>query len=34
MDLKENMVTVIMMQTPSGALQRDFENATWQAIVE
>lgn len=34
MDPKENMVTVIMMQTPTGALQRDFENAAWQAIVE
>jgi CubicO group peptidase (beta-lactamase class C family) len=34
MDPKENMVSIIMMQTPSGPLQRDFENATWQAIVE
>ncbi len=34
MDPKENMVTVIMMQTNTGALQRDFENAAWQAIVE
>jgi len=34
MDPKENMVSIIMMQTPTGPLQRDFENATWQAIVE
>jgi CubicO group peptidase (beta-lactamase class C family) len=34
MDPKENMVSIIMMQTPTGPLQRDFENATWQSIVE
>jgi CubicO group peptidase (beta-lactamase class C family) len=34
MDPKENMVSIIMMQTPTGPLQRDFENAIWQAIVE
>jgi CubicO group peptidase (beta-lactamase class C family) len=34
MDPKENMVSIIMMQTPTGPLQRDFESATWQAIVE
>jgi CubicO group peptidase (beta-lactamase class C family) len=34
MDPKENMVSIIMMQTATGPLQRDFENATWQAIVE
>jgi len=34
MDPKENMVSIIMMQTPTGPLQRDFENALWQAIVE
>jgi hypothetical protein len=34
MDPRENMVSIIMMQTASGPLQRDFENATWQAIVE
>ena len=34
MDPKENMVTIIMMQTSTPALQRDFENAVWQAIVE
>jgi hypothetical protein len=29
------MVTIIMMQTSTTpALQRDFENAVWQAIVE
>jgi CubicO group peptidase (beta-lactamase class C family) len=33
-DPKENMVTIIMMQTATGPLQRDFENAVWQAIVE
>jgi CubicO group peptidase (beta-lactamase class C family) len=30
----EKMVTVIMMQTSTGALQRDFENAVFQAIVD
>jgi CubicO group peptidase (beta-lactamase class C family) len=34
MDPKESMVTIIMMQTATGPLQRDFENAVWQAIVE
>jgi CubicO group peptidase (beta-lactamase class C family) len=34
MDPKENMVSIIMMQTATGPLQRDFENALWQAIVE
>ena len=34
MDPKEKMVSVIMMQGASGPLQRDFENAIWQAIVE
>jgi hypothetical protein len=34
MDPKGNMVSIIMMQAASGPLQRDFENATWQAIVE
>jgi CubicO group peptidase (beta-lactamase class C family) len=33
-DPKENMVSIIMMQTATGPLQRDFENAVWQAIVE
>jgi CubicO group peptidase (beta-lactamase class C family) len=30
----EQMVTIIMMQTSTGALQRDFENAVAQAIVD
>jgi CubicO group peptidase (beta-lactamase class C family) len=30
----EKMVTIIMMQTSTGPLQRDFENAVFQAIVE
>jgi CubicO group peptidase (beta-lactamase class C family) len=30
----EKMVTIIMMQTSTGALQRDFENAVFQAIVD
>jgi len=30
----EKMVTVIMMQTSTGPLQRDFENAVFQAIVD
>jgi CubicO group peptidase (beta-lactamase class C family) len=34
MDPKEKMVSIIMMQGASGPLQRDFENAIWQAIVE
>jgi CubicO group peptidase (beta-lactamase class C family) len=33
-DPKENMVSIIMMQTATGPLQRDFENAAWQAIIE
>lgn len=34
MDPKENMVSIIMLQTPNGPTQRDFEGAVWQAIVE
>jgi CubicO group peptidase (beta-lactamase class C family) len=34
MDPKEKMVSIIMMQGASGPLQRDFENAIWQAIIE
>jgi CubicO group peptidase (beta-lactamase class C family) len=34
MDPKERMVSIIMMQGASGPLQRDFENAIWQAIIE
>ena len=30
MDLQEKMVTIIMMQTAAGALQRDFDNAVMQ----
>jgi CubicO group peptidase (beta-lactamase class C family) len=30
----EKMVTIIMMQTATGPLQRDFENAVFQAIVD
>jgi CubicO group peptidase (beta-lactamase class C family) len=30
----ERMVTIIMMQTSTGPLQRDFENAVFQAIVD
>ena len=33
-DPLEKMVTIIMMQTSTGALQRDFENAVMQAIVD
>ena len=33
-DPTERMVTIIMMQTSVGALQRDFENAVMQAIVK
>lgn len=33
-DPKEKMVTIIMMQTATQALQRDFENAVMQAIVD
>jgi CubicO group peptidase (beta-lactamase class C family) len=34
MDRQEKMVTVIMMQVSTGALQRDFDNAVMQAIVD
>jgi CubicO group peptidase (beta-lactamase class C family) len=34
MDPKEKMVSIIMMQGASGPLQRDFENAVWQAMTE
>jgi CubicO group peptidase (beta-lactamase class C family) len=34
MDPKENMVSIIMLQTPNGPTQRDFEAAVWQAIAE
>ena len=34
MDSKENMVSIIMLQTANGPTQRDFEAAVWQAIVE
>ena len=34
MDPKEHMVSIIMLQTPNGPTQRDFETAVWQAIVE
>ncbi len=34
MDPKEKMVRIIMMQTQTPQLQRDFENAVMQAIVE
>jgi len=34
MDPKEKLVSIIMMQGASGPLQRDFENAVQQAIVE
>jgi CubicO group peptidase (beta-lactamase class C family) len=33
-DPKENMVSIIMMQTLTPALHRDFENAVMQAIVD
>jgi CubicO group peptidase (beta-lactamase class C family) len=33
-DPREQMVSIIMMQTNYGPVQRDFENALWQAIVE
>jgi len=33
-DPKEQMATIIMMQTATPQLQRDFEAAVWQAIVE
>ena len=31
---KEQMVTVIMIQTQVAAVQRDFENAVTQAVIE
>jgi CubicO group peptidase (beta-lactamase class C family) len=34
MDPKEQLVSIIMMQGASGPLQRDFENAVQQALVE
>jgi len=34
MDPKEKLVSIIMMQGASGPLQRDFENAVWQAMTE
>ena len=34
MDPKEKIVSIIMMQGASGPLQRDFENAVQQAIIE
>lgn len=34
MDPKEKLVSIIMMQGASGPLQRDFENAVQQAMVE
>jgi CubicO group peptidase (beta-lactamase class C family) len=34
MDPKEKMVTIIMMQVSTGALQRDFDNAVMQAIID
>jgi CubicO group peptidase (beta-lactamase class C family) len=33
-DPQEKMVTIIMMQVSTGALQRDFENAVMQAIID
>jgi CubicO group peptidase (beta-lactamase class C family) len=33
-DPKEKMVSIIMMQGASGPLQRDFENAVWQAMID
>jgi CubicO group peptidase (beta-lactamase class C family) len=34
MDRHEKMVTIIMMQVSTGALQRDFDNAVMQAIID
>jgi CubicO group peptidase (beta-lactamase class C family) len=34
MDPKEKMVTIVMMQVSTPALQRDFDNAVMQAIVD
>jgi CubicO group peptidase (beta-lactamase class C family) len=31
---QERMITIILMQTSTPALQRDFENAVFQAIVK
>ena len=33
-DPQEQIVSLFMVQTPGGAMPRDFENAIWQAIVE
>jgi CubicO group peptidase (beta-lactamase class C family) len=33
-DPQEKMVTIIMMQVSTGALQRDFDNAVMQAIID
>jgi CubicO group peptidase (beta-lactamase class C family) len=33
-DPQEQIVSLFMVQTPAGAMPRDFENAVWQAIVE
>ena len=33
-DPQEKMVTIIMMQTSTPQLQRDFENAVMQAIID
>jgi CubicO group peptidase (beta-lactamase class C family) len=33
-DPQEQIVSLFMVQTPAGAMPRDFENAIWQAIVE
>jgi hypothetical protein len=33
-DPKEKMVTIIMMQVSTPALQRDFDNAVMQAIID
>jgi hypothetical protein len=34
MDPMEKMVEIIMMQGANGPLQRDFENAVRQALIE
>lgn len=33
-DRKEQLVALMMIQTPSATLRRDFENAVMQSIVE
>ena len=33
-DPQEQIVSLFMVQTPAGAMPRDFENTVWQAIVE